>query len=339
MKIVILSLICCLFVGCANSDEDQISSYNLVKSIYLNTLPACYNGDSINIQKESRSIAQGSNLAVVYGFQKGDSVGIFPSEDFQIPFALPIPENTVQTSSAIMAQGWMTKKSVLYSVYLPWNFNNRTYNKISWDYRKIQIQKDNDNKDSLSNYWFLASDTVSSSNGNFLASLIHMGAILRVQITTPVAGTFVRMILATQDKSFATYGYFDLFDITAPKENANGANITSNPYMHQPFHALGYSNHVTLDLKNITLGVGDKLRGWIVIPETDVSNKVLSIYLWDSLGNCYTAQKTYPSANWSRNSVTGIGFSGLVLTTTPYTNLNPWENNENVCPTCTPVAF
>ncbi len=109
--------------------------------------------------------------------------------------------------------------------------------------------------------------------------------------------------------------------------------------MHQPFHALGYSNHVTLDLKKITLGVGDKLRGWIVIPETDVSNKVLSIYLWDSLGNCYTAQKTYPSANWSRNSVTGIGFSGLVLTTTPYTNLNPWENNENVCPTCTPVAF
>lgn len=332
---LVVLLIC--FSGCSESDSSQLQSYNLIKSIDLMTLPPYRVNDITDAQ--TRSVAYGTNLAVMYGLEHGDSVGIFPEADYQIPFALPITPGKIVTSSTILAQGWMTKKNILYSVYMPWNFNNRLYNHVPWDYRKIQIQKSNDNKDSLSNYWFFASDTLTSGNSNFGAKLIHMGAILRVQAVVPVTGTFVRMILVSTDKSFATHGYFDLFDVAASKEDINGHAITSNPYNHQPFHALGYSDHITLDFKDVALSSGSKLRGWFIIPETNVSNKLLTIYLWDSNGNCYSDQMVNASANWVRNSVNAIGFANLVLTTTPFTSLNPWENKQDVCPTCTPVAF
>lgn len=290
----------------------------------------------------SRSKATGLNLSVNYCFTDEDTVGIFPENDYQIPFKLPIPAGTVATTSVILAEGWATKKDVLYAVYLPWKFENRYYNKVPWDYRKVQIQDGNDTKDSLSNYWFLASDTLTSSNSSFGARLIHMGAIIRCQVTVPVAATFVRLILASSANSFATHGYYDLFDTTAPKEDVSVSGviqkITSNPYLHQPFIAEGYTDHVTMDLKNVTMASGGKLRAWFVLPETDVAGQTLSVYLYDSAGNCYTASKLFTTGNYSRNTVTGIGFSGLVLTSTPFTNLNPWEE-EDLCPTCNPVAF
>lgn len=340
---IIVFLLIIMFDGCADTDHNQSQSltYNIINKIELETVPPYNITDNLSdtVSIKTRSVAVGSNLTISYGFENGDTVGIFPEKDYQIPFALPVPKGTVQTSSSILAQGWMTKKSVLYSVYLPWKFENRNYNHIPWDYRIIQVQDGNDNTKRLGTYWFLASDTLTSGDASFGAKLINMGAIIRVQVVAPVTGTFVRMILASPDKSFATYGYYDLFDVLSPKEDINGAKITSNPYLHQPFHALGYSDHVTLDFKNVTMNAGGKLRGWFVIPETDVRNKLLTVYLWDSNGNCYTAQVTSSTANWTRNTINATGFPSLSLTTTPFTNLNPWESNENICPTCTPVAF
>lgn len=339
-KNIIFVFFSILVCACSVSEEKVLQDYNIVNTIDIETLPPNNLGDFSNIGNKdiTRSIAVGSNLSVSYGFEYGDTIGIFPEKDYQIPFALPVPIGTVATASSMLAQGWMTKKNILYAVYLPWKFDNRNYNHLFWDYRKIQVQKGNDNKDSLSNYWLLASDTLTSGDASFGAKLIHMGALIRVQVVTPVAGTFVKMILASPDKSFATHGYYDLFDVTAPKEDKNSAKITSNPYQHQPFHVEGYTDHITLDLKDVTMNVGEKLRGWFVIPETNVVGKLMTVYLWDSNGNCYSASATI-ATSWTRNSVVGFGYTTLTLTTTPFTNLNPWENKEDICPKCTPVAF
>lgn len=339
-KNIIFIFLSILLCACSGSDEKVSQDYNIINTIDIGTLPPYNLGDFSNAGKNesTRSVAVGSNLSVSYGFEYGDTIGIFPEKDYQIPFALPVPKGTVVTASSMLAQGWMTKKNVLYAVYLPWKFENRNYNHLSWDYRKIQLQDGNDNKDSLSNYWLLASDTLTSGDASFGAKLINMGALIRVQVITPVAGTFVRMILAAPDKSFATHGYYDLFDITAPKEDIKGAKIISNPYQHQPFHAEGYTDHITLNLKNVTMNAGEKLRGWFVIPETNIVGKLMTVYLWDSNGNCYSASSTF-TTSWVRNSIVGFGYTTLSLTTTPFTNLNPWENKEDVCPKCTPVAF
>lgn len=295
-----------------------------------------------NISSRSFAIYR-ANLSYSYGLTHGDTIGIFPENDYQIPFALPIPVGPPVTSSSMLAEGWSTKQTVLYAVYLPWKFENRYYDHIPWDNRVIQKQKGNDNTDSISNYWLLASDTLHSGDASFGARLINMQSMIRCQVKAPVAGTFTRMILAAASPVIPTHGYYNLFDVTAPKEDTETspgvfAQITSCPYLHQPFFPEGYTDHIVLDLENVSAAYNANVRGWYLFPECDLSGIPLSVYLFDSAGNCYSATKTYADLKITRSSIKGIGFSGLTLVTTPLPKLNPWED-EDLCPTCNPVAF
>lgn len=352
------NFICSLFVSiivisCANNDDAPISLN--IKTINVETISlinGIKSGDTLDsVDVATRSTALGTGSVFQIGFEHGDTVGIFPSEDYQIPFVLPIPVGTTATSSSIIANAWATKKGALYSVYLPWSFTNRYYNKIPWDYRHVQHQTSNNTRDHLGKYWLLASDTVSATVDNFgiaqfKASLACMGAILRIQCAVPAAADYRRIMFVAQSPVFSTYGYYDLFDITTTKEDIlhvyNSDPLISVPYMHQPFHASGYTDHVTLDIGSASLLSGKTLTAYIAIPETDLRNQTVTLYLWDSNGNLYYGTKLVPNAQqglFNRNSIRNIAFTNMQPTTTLNVSLNPWEKDENICPTCTPVAF
>lgn len=311
--------------------------------------------DSLNSSK-TRSAPTGTGTAFSVGFQNGDTVGIFPDQDYQIPFALPVANGTTVSSSVIVANAWATKENALYAVYLPWSFSNRFYNKIPWDYRHVQHQTTNDTRDHIGKYWFLASDTVSSTidaisgKARFNASLICMGAIVRVQCIVPVAADYRReMLVAQKPNAFATYGYYDLFDVSAPKEDIlhlySADPAISYPYMHQPFHPLGYTDHVTLELasapRNPSVSSTKVLTTYMAIPEADLRNQLMTLYLWDSNGNLYygTLQLSATQGYLCRNIIRNFAFTNMVPTSTLNVSLNPWEKSEDLCPTCTPVAF
>lgn len=274
----------------------------------------------------TRAVDIGAGASFLINFEHGDTIGIFSQGGAQIPFPLPIASGTTAASVPLLAEGWMTKLSEVYSLYLPYNFYNRQYDHIFWDGRRIIRQEANNSKLHLGKYLLMASDTVIQNNtdGVFHTSLKLLGTELRCRFTTSAAGQYIRMMLVSPNKSFSTHGYYDLFD------KANG----------QPHHSLGESDHIILTISTpSSSAVGKQVIGFMLLPETDVTNLTMGCYAWDSNGNCYYGSTYVTTGIWRRGTANDISFTNMHLVTSPSISLNPWEKSENICPTCTPVAF
>lgn len=325
--------------SCSNFNKENVDLINQVRTIDVNIEQPAIDTSLIKIfnnNGSTRSTITGSGFSFGLGFTKGDTIGIFPENGYQIAFDLDVPQGQVKKTTSISAEGWRTTDDVLYTCYMPFVYNNKNYSHIPWNLERTQVQKGNNNRDSMSLYAIYASDTVSASNSSFHTTLYYLGSMIAVVFNAPVTADFTRVILASSKKLFATRGYFDLFDINATKEPYS--NITSCPYLHQPFYVDNYSDHITLDLKDFSVKQGTQVWTWFVVPETVPGGNDFTVYLWDDNGNCYTSTRTV-STNFSRNKITGLLFSNLTKTTTPYTNLNPWEEDKDTCSTCYPVAF
>ena len=152
-----------------------------------------------------------------------------------------------------------------------------------------------------------------------------IGCIIRIRAKVIANANYVRMMLATADKEFSTHGYYDLFDVD------NG----------QPYTSLGQTDHVTLTMAPSARNASQYLTGFFYFPDKlDLSGKVLGCYIWDENGNCYYGQNSMTSSNgvWARKSQKSINFDTFTLVTSPTVKMNPWDD-EDLCPTCNPVAF
>ncbi len=353
---MIIALLAITLVACSNSDDTEATtSLVSVRNITITTEPIIPDlSDSIVFnQSPTRSIAQGSGTVFQVGFQHLDTVGIFPQGGAQIPFALPIEEGQTVSSSNILAQGWSTRTGITYSVYYPYNRYNVESNNdraVPWDYRKIQHQRTHDTRDHLGKYWFIGANNVSPTinddgTASFLAVLHIMGAISRVQCIVPAKATYVREMLVADDTLFATHGTFDLFDETGGEVDFSDLYAISIPVTYQPFHALGHTDHITLDIDEpVERDPNDNsnrvLTCYFAVPETNFVDHNMTLYLWDSDGNLYVGNRTATQNNGylSRNSIRNIAFTNMHATTTLDVQLNDWEKEE-LCPTCTPVAW
>lgn len=324
-----------LLVSCSETSSEVSNANDQVKKIRLEMIQPSLDSlfEETNL---TRSAIYGSGTSFNFGFTKGDTVGIFPENGYQIAFKLNVPVGEILTTTSIVAEGWMTKKNKLYSCYLPFKYDNRQSNRIPWDLRKIQVQNGNDSKDSMCNYAIYGSDTVRTTDTIFDTKVYYMGSMVATHFSAPVTATYTKAVLVLSDKVFASYGYFDFFDVSAPKESPG--NITSTPYLHQPFHAEGYTDHISLKLLNFTVSSGIQMWLWFIVPETNAVGDNITVYVWDSKGNCYISTRSI-TAPFKRNHISSLAFPNLTLTTTPYTNLNPWEEDKDTCSTCYPVAF
>lgn len=349
-SILLLSFVFLLCACSGNDGQDIVSTdkdYINISSVRLTGGEVVSTDDEANVPEDivsTRAYPNGSSTRYNVEFEYDDSVGIFPEGDYQIAFRIPVPNKTDRLgSSDILSEGWATKTGINYVAYLPFSFPNRSGNRVPWDYREIQHQCGNDNRDSISKYWFLASEPVNSvltDEGKYSirATLNNYGAIMRVYIRAPKAGSYKRIMVVAPWRRFATHGTFDLFDTSAPIVSGSSRDI---PYLHQPFTAADSTDHVTLDLYSITRDANAWITGLIVIPETDLRNLNMTAYLWDEDDNVYMIQRqlTGNLGKYYRGVMSNLTFNG---TPTPVTNIdvkvNDWEKEE-LCPTCTPVAW
>lgn len=313
-------LTACFFVACSSLNEE--SGYSLVDQIILDVLPmkydAAYDGDSI----VTRATVTGTGINLGFAFEHGDTIGIFPDMGYQIPFVLPLEEGETASSVIIEAQGWMTKDGVVYSSYLPYDFYNRYYNKIPWDFSVPQVQSSNNKRDHLGARMFMACDTTRADSGKFHASLQHMACILRIQCVSPATADYRKIVLTVNDNVFATKGTFDIFDV---HKDGNGKHTAES----QPFHADEYTNFVYVLLKSGTRNSGQTLTGYLVVPPTDMRGKTITAYIWTSEGVCYTGSVTADNTdtyNWTRGTIKNIAFTSFSLTTTPTAYVTPYDS-------------
>jgi hypothetical protein len=329
-----------IFILSSCDSSDTLGDTSKVSYLSVKIIPSLLivNSNDSLIIASTRSIGQGSTKVSPL-FTYHDSIGIFAEGGTQIPFALPLSENEYKSSTTISAEGWSTKIGKLYAVYHPYNFYNRDGGHLYWDLRKVQSQSINNTPIDLGKTWILASDTCSNHDNVFSASVSMYNTVIYMYCQVPNVNDYTKMVITTDDKVFPTYGYFDLFDISGSK--------TALPTTYQPFHALEYSNHVTLKFMNcepIVKTSGNYVAGYICLPDINMIGRTLTCYLWDTYGNCYVSSKILATTStgngaWKRNTTVTIVMPNATLTTTPYTNLNPWEEDKDTCSTCYPVAF
>lgn len=333
-----------LFSGCSsNSDDIAQSTVDETKVAHIRLTIAnteFYDEDSAYHATRSESYNPGKTGVQAYWIH-GDSVGIFPEGGYQIPFALPVNQGERTISADIVATGWETKSGILYAVYHPFVYDYRNPNKLPYDLRVVQHQKDNWNQDNLGKYWIEGGDTVTPKvrDGvtHFDNIVTLMNTVILLRCSAPATANYTRMMLVSKKRMFATHGYFDLFDTKAKL-------VTSSkpvPYLHQPFVALDSTDHIILEFDKCEMTEGQDMYGYLVEAETSFAGQTIMLYLYDDQGNIWAQPKTIASTGGlaRRNMTYSLTFRD---TWTKVSNvdvqLNDWEKAE-LCPTCTPVAW
>lgn len=348
-NLLFFSVIILLLEACSTDGQGTGTMGDVSTIIHVSSVPSLSDEDiESNL---SRSVATGSGTSYQVGFQKGDTVGLFPQGGHQIDFSLPIPEGVTQYASDIIAKGWRTKSDVKYVAYGPFDYENRDASHINWDFRRIQQQSGNNTRDHLGKYWFLASDTISptvdeTGTSKFGAVLYNMGAIIRFMCLVPKKADYIRAMFVAPKAVFATHGYYDLFDTTEPKVDFSKVKYSAIPIpmKHQPFHAEEYTDHVTVDIQSASCDPNDKskrvLQGYIEVPEVDLRGMTVTLYIWDADGNLYSGQTTLKTTQGylSRTAIASFSFASMSPATTLNVKLNDWEKSE-LCDDCKPVAF
>lgn len=358
MKItnIIFSLSAAILIAACSSDGDNAASTTTDNTttvdITLSTSPLAINPEDTvdDATATTRSIAQGSMNSYQPAYVYNDSVGIFPEGGYQIPFRIPMNKgDRPLTSADILAQGWDTKAGTLYAVYHPFVFENRSGSHIPFDLRLIQRQEKDEERDSLGKYWVMASDVVTpttESDGtvNFHSILHVFEAVVRFRLDVPVTANYVRVMFVAPSAVFATHGYYDLFDTSGQYVDFETTGRTRTnipiPMTYQPMHAEGYTDHVTLDIGSAQKNAGERLLCYMLVPEANIELQNVTVYLWDSDGNIYASSRalTGTQGYFSRHSMSYLTFNSFTQVPSIDVKINDWEKEE-LCPTCTPVAW
>lgn len=176
------------------------------------------------------SLSQEGNNAILFGWEKTDTVGIYPDQGAQVFFAM---EDGVGTNVASFdGGGWSLRKGHTYSCYYP--FVGSMY--LNRD--AIPVSFANQQQTGLSNYkgarFYLASEgTSSSTSGDLHFSFQMLNTVIRIKAIGLPAGTYTKLTVTTEEPLFVKEGTFGLEDM----------RITGKTY----------SNSLEIALKDFTL--------------------------------------------------------------------------------------
>ena len=241
-------------------------------------------------------ITMGSSTIDYPVWAEGDTIGIYPNMGDQLSF--PIVEGIGFRTCEFNGGGWALKASASYTAYSP--FNRAYYYK---DREKLPVsmlgqkQIGNDNSGHLGAYDIQIAMGETPSNGKVGFNFVHQVAIVRMDLTTPVAAQWASVILES-DALFTT--------------EANMNLASSNPSIS----SVTTSNTVKLELENVATTEDNKIvTAYMMMLPVNLTNKKLNIKLVDSEGNIYvsTASITNTNHNFTASSARWITADDFVF--------------------------
>ena len=207
------------------------------------------------------------NLQLVWSDK--DTLGIFPSSGYQVPF--PIAAQAGTKNAYFDGGGWGLMSNGTYSAYSPL-IGDLYLKKTEVPLVLLtQVQNGNGSFAHLNKYDYMAAvNATVNQSGGIEFNFEHLVAILHMQIRMPQAGTYKYVILETSDK-FTTEAKLDLSDgsVTMTKQSPIQAMKLENVEVED-----SDPNHV-LDI-------------YMSILPADLTGKILYTKIYDENNNCYS---------------------------------------------------
>lgn len=198
-----------------------------------------------------------------------DTLGIFPTSGFQVPF--PIASQAGTKNATFNGGGWGLLSDGTYSAYSPL-IGDLYLKKTEIPLVLLtQVQNGNGSFEHLNKYDYMAAVNATVNEGGGIDfNFEHLVAILHMQIKMPQAGTYKYVILETSDK-FTTEAKLDLSDgsVTTTKQSPIQAMKLENVEVDD-----SDPNHV-LDI-------------YMSILPADLTGKILYTKIYDENNNCYS---------------------------------------------------
>lgn len=198
-----------------------------------------------------------------------DTLGIFPSSGFQVPF--PIASKAGTKNATFDGGGWGLKNDGTYAAYTPLIGNLYLKKEEIPLVLLTQVQNGNGSFAHLNQYDYMAAVNATVNEGGGVDfNFEHLVAILHMQIRLPQAGTYKYVILETSDK-FTTEAKLDLSDgtVTMTKQS--------------PIQAMKLENVVVEEVDGYNV-----LEIYMSILPADLTDKILYTKIYDENNNCYS---------------------------------------------------
>ena len=262
-KQIIPCILLAVLAGCTN--ESELTSGSDYVSRVTITAKDFEAGDAA-----TRTAFEVSASGLTFKWAETDVVGIYPNEGDQVSF--PMTAGAGTNSASFDGGGWALKGNYTYAAYFPYSVDNttqgRTYTALPITYTG-QTQSANNSTVDMGNFDYMVATASTPASGNVNFAFEHVGSVLYVQLVSPVAETFTRLTLSTEDALWTTDATVNI---------ATGALTPTNT-----------ATELSVDLANISVAANGTLYVWLMAVSADMSGKTITASAVGSTGT-YTAE-------------------------------------------------
>ncbi len=233
---------------------------------------------------------------VKYLFQNNDRLGIFPitvsgydenkkpmwgtPKGSQVEFPIELPEGTTAETVLFDGGGWAFKAGYGYAAYYPYELLSNRGREIPFSFNG-QLQKQDDNREHLSNKILMIAQPTMVENGAINFSLCNVESVMRLDLYLPEGKTYKSVSLYAKESVIPQEKIYDIFSTKLIK-NGNLTEVTIND------NVVKYDNHLTIGLDNLTPNSENgRLRVWLTFPAVGDSYQSLTAVVKDSEGLLY----------------------------------------------------
>ncbi len=213
----------------------------------------------------TRSSVDVDDEGVKFKWRADDTIGIFPSNGFQVAF--PMASGAGTNSAEFDGGDWKLRESALYVAYYPFNFYNKSGKNIPVTYIG-QVQDGNGSTAHIGKYDYLSASAKTPENGAVTFNFNHLGALLQIKLKVSEPVGLTSLTLETEQPHFVRRGSINLMD-GYPEISCE-----------EKFQRL------SMELSNITTTTADEeVTLYMIVAPANLSGKKLNIYLSTANGN------------------------------------------------------
>lgn len=180
--------------------------------------------DFIQADKISRTSVDVGENGATFTWSKGDTIGIFPNQGYQVAFAMA--DGAGSQSANFDGGGWGLRPSSKYMAYYPFEYNNKSNQSISVNYVG-QEQHGDSSTEHLSMYDYMAASATTPDEGTVEFDFKHLGALLQFKLRAPSSANITSLTLSANDNVFIRKGTVDLTQKEPRVESADKATSIS----------------------------------------------------------------------------------------------------------------